>query len=209
MCGISGMFGHRDGALVDAMLQSIRHRGPDDMYTVVGEDYALGAARLAIVDVEHGRQPLSNEDETIWACQNGELYNLPELRPRLEARGHRFRTRCDTELLPHLYEEHGIDLPAHVHGMFAAAVWDTRGRTGLLTRDRMGKKPLYYMERGRVLYFASELKALLLVPGFERTHSAEISRLCMLEGFAGHAEQANIRVRRYGGRNIPYATAAE
>lgn len=173
MCGISGVFGRRDAALVNRMLGALVHRGPDDTYTVAGPDYALGVRRLAIVDLEHGRQPLSNERETIWACQNGELYNYPELRTRLTSRGHRLRTRCDTEVLPHLFEEHGPQLAEQIHGMFAVAIWDTESKTGMLARDRMGKKPLYYMERDGALFFASELKALLRVPGFDRTLNLE------------------------------------
>src|SRR5262249_19588193 len=118
-------------------------------------------------------QPLSNEDGTVWACQNGELYNYPEAAPRLLGLGHRLRTRCDTELLPHLYEDHGRDLPKHIDGMFAVAVWDARRRVGLLARDRTGKKPLYSCRRPEGLYFASEIKALLAIPGFERRLNLE------------------------------------
>jgi asparagine synthase (glutamine-hydrolysing) len=152
------------------MLTTLVHRGPDDEFVVSADDFALGARRLSIVDVSGGRQPVSNESGTIWAAQNGELYNFPSLRPRLIERGHQLHTRCDTELLPHLYEEHGVDLPLHIDGMFAVAVWDDTRKAGLLVRDRMGKKPLYYWHRpgDGALYFASEIKALLQLEGVSR-----------------------------------------
>ncbi|MBI1947860.1 MAG: asparagine synthase (glutamine-hydrolyzing) [Deltaproteobacteria bacterium] len=168
MCGIAGVFGRRDPETVDKMLSMLVHRGPDDRHRVDGEGFALGATRLAIQDVEHGRQPLSNERGTVWAAQNGELYNAPTARRALAERGHILRTRCDTEVLPHLFEDHGVDLPVQVDGMFAIAVWDAASRTGLLARDRLGKKPLYTLQLDDALYFASEIKALLVVPGFSR-----------------------------------------
>lgn len=168
MCGISGVFGRPDIETVKRMLDVIVHRGPDDGYSVAGADFALGTRRLSIVGVEDGRQPLSNEDGTIWAAQNGELYNYPRVKQELLERGHRLHTHCDTEMLPHLYEDFGVHLPEHIDGMFAVAVWDASNKQGLLARDRMGKKPLYYWRDGEALYFASEIKALLRVPGFER-----------------------------------------
>jgi asparagine synthase (glutamine-hydrolysing) len=162
------MFGRADGEVVEAMLSALVHRGPDDGHHVTGRGFALGARRLSIVDLAAGRQPMANETGTIWAAQNGELYNFPELRPDLIKRGHHLHTHCDTEMLPHLYEDYGHDLPRHIDGMFAVAIWDETTQTGLLSRDRMGKKPLYYFQRGDVLYFASEIKSLLRIPGFER-----------------------------------------
>ena len=150
------------------MLVTLVHRGPDDGHLVSGEDFSLCARRLSIVDIVGGRQPLANEAETIWAAQNGELYNFPQVRPMLLARGHSLRTHSDTEIISHLYEEYGAHLPEKIDGMFAVAVWDDVHKTGLLARDRMGKKPLYYHQRGNMLYFASEIKALLQIPGFER-----------------------------------------
>src|SRR4051812_48422131 len=147
MCGIAGIFGRHDTATVERMLETLRHRGPDDGYVVSGDEFTLGARRLSIIDVEGGRQPLTNEDGAVVAAQNGEIYNFPELRPALLAAGHKFHTHTDTEVLPHLWEDDGEDLPGRIQGMFALAVWDTRKRTGLLARDRMGKKPLYYWER--------------------------------------------------------------
>lgn len=173
MCGIAGMFGGQDRKTLDAMLETLVHRGPDDGHAACGHGFALGARRLSIMDLSEGRQPMSNETGRIWAAQNGEIYNFPDLRPRLVARGHQLKTHCDTEVLPHLYEDFGADLPRHIHGMFAVAVWDENAQCGLLARDRMGKKPLYYTQRGDVLYFASELKALLCIPGCERTLNLE------------------------------------
>lgn len=173
MCGIAGVFGHGERATVESMLQTIVHRGPDDAFVVGGERFTLGARRLSIVDVAGGRQPISNETATVWASQNGELYNYPKVRPRLLAGGHTLHTHCDTEMLPHLYEEHGADVPGHIDGMFAIAIWDDTRRTGLLARDRTGKKPLYYYDAGDRLYYASEIKALLQVPGFTRAIDLE------------------------------------
>jgi asparagine synthase (glutamine-hydrolysing) len=168
MCGIAGVFGKPDPATIGLMLRRIAYRGPDDEFLVSGSRFTLGARRLSILDVEGGRQPLSNEAGTVWAAQNGELYNFPELRPALEAKGHRFRTRTDTELIPHLYEDWGAEFPSRLLGMFAIAVWDDTRSCGVLARDHTGKKPLYYLERPGALYFASEIKCLLAVPQYER-----------------------------------------
>jgi asparagine synthase (glutamine-hydrolysing) len=173
MCGICGVFGRGDVGTVRAMLGTLAHRGPDDEHAVGGRDFALGTRRLSIVDVEAGRQPVSNEEGTVWAAQNGELYNFADLRRDLLGRGHRFNGRGDTETLPHLYEEHGAGLAEKIDGMFAVAIWDDARKVGILARDRMGKKPLYYHEAGGALYFASEIKALLRVPGFERRINLE------------------------------------
>jgi asparagine synthase (glutamine-hydrolysing) len=167
------MFGPADEALTWTMLDALVHRGPDDGHVASGKSFTLGARRLSIVDLSGGRQPLANEDGTIWAAQNGELYNYPDERPRLLQRGHQLRTRCDTELLPHLYEDYGEDFVKHIDGMFAVALWDSKRQFGLLARDRTGKKPLYYTLRPEGLYFASEIKALLRVPGVERRLNLE------------------------------------
>lgn len=150
------------------MLSRLQHRGPDDHYQVSGPRFTLGATRLAIVDLEGGRQPLSNEASNVWAAQNGEIYNFPELRPELEQSGHLFRTSTDTEVIPHLYEEDGSDFVRRLNGMFALALWDDVRGVGLLARDRTGKKPLYYLETPSALYFASEIKALLALEGYSR-----------------------------------------
>jgi len=168
MCGIAGVLGRGDAATVTAMSARLRHRGPDDEFLVSGEAFALAARRLSIVDVDGGRQPVSNEAETIWALQNGELYNFSGVRERLVSAGHTLHTLCDTEVLPHLYEQYGTGLLEQIDGMFAVAVWDDEHKVGLLARDRMGKKPLYYLEDDGALYFASEIKALLEVPTLQR-----------------------------------------
>jgi len=151
--------------LVKAMCDRLAHRGPDgDGYYVNGA-IGLGHRRLAIIDLPGGRQPIANEDESVWVVLNGEIYNYKALRADLASRGHRFRTESDTEVLVHLYEEHGESFVDRIHGMFAIALWDARKRALLLIRDRIGKKPLYYSEfaAGGVV-FASELDALLVDP---------------------------------------------
>lgn len=155
------------------MLRVLAHRGPDDQHCVPGEGFTLGARRLSIIDLAGGRQPLSTPDQSVWACQNGEIYNFPELREELRSQGHQFSNRSDTEVLPHLYQLHGEEMGRTIHGMFAVAVWDTQRNRGLLIRDRSGKKPLYYTQRGEQLWFASEIKALLQIPGFERKLNQE------------------------------------
>jgi asparagine synthase (glutamine-hydrolysing) len=139
----------------------VTHRGPDDRGTFVTNGVAFGVRRLSVVDVEGGHQPFPNEDGTVWGMQNGELYNHRDLRVDLGAEGHTFRSRCDTEVLPHLYERHGAAFPEQLRGMFGLAVWDDRRRRAVVARDRLGIKPLYYAVRGDLLVFASELKSLL------------------------------------------------
>jgi len=168
MCAIAGIFGCADDKLVGRMLGTMRHRGPDDLSVLGGDNFSLGACRLSILDVEAGRQPMVNESGTIFAAQNGEIYNYPELKAMLSKKGHKLITGCDTEVLPHLFEETGLDLPQQLDGMFAVAVWDNAQQRGFLARDRMGKKPLYYAVQEGCLYFASEIKALLEIPGFDR-----------------------------------------
>jgi asparagine synthase (glutamine-hydrolysing) len=184
MCGITG------GVWTDAaralepetlrrMTAVLRHRGPDDegqyraeLRHLPGRESAAGVAlghrRLAIIDVGGGHQPLSNEDGTIWIVFNGEIYNYPELRRRLEGAGHCFRTSSDTETVVHLYEQEGPGCIEHLQGMFALAIWDARQQQLLLARDRLGEKPLVYREEPGRLLFASELKSLLEVPGVPR-----------------------------------------
>ncbi len=137
------------------------HRGPNDRGLHLDDGIALGVRRLSIVDVEGGHQPVSNESGTIVAIQNGELYNHPDLRAELSRASHTFRSRCDTEILPHLFEQFGSTFPSRLRGMFAVAVWDANRRCLTLARDRLGIKPLYYARSGDVLVFASELKSLL------------------------------------------------
>jgi asparagine synthase (glutamine-hydrolysing) len=164
MCGIVGIV-HLDGSpvsreLVEAMNARIVHRGPDDDGFWFGDGVGLGMRRLSILDVAGGRQPFFNETGDVVTVYNGEIYNFAELREVLTARGHLLRSRCDTEVIPHLYEEHGVDLTHPLVGMFAIAVWDRSRRALVLARDRLGVKPLYYAPIGGRFYFASELKAL-------------------------------------------------
>jgi asparagine synthase (glutamine-hydrolysing) len=151
------------------MCHALHHRGPDDEGTYLSPtgDVALGARRLSIIDLEDGSQPRSNEDGSITAVFNGEIYNAPSCRPRLKGRGHVLRGRSDTEILPHLYEDYAEDLVHVVEGMFAIAIWDARRERLLLARDRFGEKPLFYARQGNGLVFASELTAL--VKGLDST----------------------------------------
>lgn len=168
MCGIAGIVGQRwsdRNARVEAMLGLLAHRGPDDQGIHTADSATIGARRLAIIDVRTGHQPIANEDGTVVAVQNGEIYNFAELRADLERAGHRFRTdHSDTEVIPHLYEEYGTDFVSRLRGMFALALWDTARATLLLARDRMGKKPLFYSAHDGGIAFASELQALLSLP---------------------------------------------
>ena len=173
MCGINGVFHYRGGiadpALIERQARLMRHRGPDDHGLWHEGPAGLGHRRLSIVDLSPGgHQPLPNEDQTLWVTYNGELYNWPEVKGTLAARGHRFRGASDTEMLLHLFEEHGEGLLAHLRGMFAFGLYDRTRRRLLLARDRLGKKPLFYHDDGRRIVFASELKALLLDPSVPR-----------------------------------------
>jgi asparagine synthase (glutamine-hydrolysing) len=168
MCGIAG-FSWRDEELAGRMSQAMVHRGPDQSGVYTDESVSLGHRRLSIIDLsEHGRQPMSNEDGTVWVTYNGEIYNFQELREALEAKGHVFRSRTDTEVIVHAYEEYGPDCARRFNGMFAFAIWDKKRRELILIRDRLGVKPLYYCVKGKELIFASEIKAILQVPGLER-----------------------------------------
>ena len=172
MCGIAGAvsFAGRPVSLAELrrMCAVLEHRGPNDEGFYVAPHAGLGMRRLSIIDLATGRQPVCNEDGTVWAVFNGEIYNFQQLRRGLEERGHRFYTGTDTEVIVHLYEERGPRCVEALRGMFAFAVWDEREQSLLLARDRVGIKPLYYCEAGGRLAFASELKALLTLPEVER-----------------------------------------
>ena len=174
MCGLTGIFVAEAGGTVDrdilvAMTTAISYRGPDGDGFHTEPGVGLGHRRLSIVDVAGGAQPMWNEDESVVIVFNGEIYNFPELRPKLAAMGHVFRNRCDTEAVVHAWESWGPDCLQHLNGMFAFALWDRRQGVLFLARDRLGKKPLYYAHTGRGdLVFGSELAALAPVPGLER-----------------------------------------
>jgi asparagine synthase (glutamine-hydrolysing) len=160
ICGIATTHGVPDAEALRGMSDLLVHRGPDSAGEHVDGSVALAARRLSIIDLAHGDQPIANEDGSCVVVQNGEIYNYPELRRELERVGHEFRTHCDTEVIVHLYEEHGMGFAERLRGMFAVAVWDARRRRLVLARDRYGIKPLYYRHVGDELRFASELRAL-------------------------------------------------
>jgi asparagine synthase (glutamine-hydrolysing) len=169
MCGIAGIV-HRNPvhqvnpALLQRMCASLCHRGPDAQGIFQQGPVALGNRRLSIIDLAGGQQPIFNESGTIAVVLNGELYNFREIRPALEAKGHRFSTQTDTEVVVHLYEEYGVDAVHRLRGMFALALWDSERQRLLLARDRIGKKPLFYAHLPECLLFASEIKAILQDP---------------------------------------------
>ena len=196
MCGITGIL-HLDGkpiepSILKAMADTLTHRGPDDEGFYLNYNYGsngishnppssmshdpratgytvgLAHRRLSIIDLEGGKQPLSNEDSTVWITYNGEIYNFRTLSEELVARGHRFRTKCDTEVIVHAYEEWGENCVDRLRGMFAFAIWDQRNQHLVLARDRLGIKPLYYLWDGKRLLFGSEIKAILAYPGVLR-----------------------------------------
>src|SRR4051794_21449303 len=193
MCGICGIVDFDgqtlDRAMIERMANIIEHRGPDGegfyfngpspgeqsgfQSQFHGPQVGMAARRLAIIDVAAGHQPISNEDGSVWAAYNGEIYNFNELRRELRALGHVFRTHCDTEVIVHAYEEWGDECVARFNGMFAFALWDDRRKRLLLGRDRMGVKPLVYVQQGRRLLFASEIKSLLEDPLVARDMNAE------------------------------------
>jgi len=172
MCGICGAFSFSgapvDRTLIEAMTRAIRHRGPDGSGSYLSGPVGLGHRRLSIIDLAGGAQPISNEDETIQIVFNGEIYNFIELRAELVAKGHVFKTESDTEVIVHAYEQWGEACVTRFNGIFAFALWDENHRRLFLARDHLGVKPLYYVKMGDSLFFASEIKALLQVPGCPR-----------------------------------------
>src|SRR5437867_1268573 len=155
------------------MTETVSHRGPDDcgirVFSRSDPAVSLGHRRLSIIDLSPaGHQPMANEDESVWTVFNGEIYNFPDLRKSLLAAGHQFRSRADTEVLIHGYEQWGIDFVKRLNGIFAFALWDSKRGLLHLARDRYGVKPLYYWKHGRRLLFASEIKSLLCDPLLDR-----------------------------------------
>src|SRR3989442_9364488 len=193
MCGIVGIadlrgFGRPDPGLVATMTETLAHRGPDgSCVEEVGTDHTahltFGFRRLSILDLGAGARSYGDESGRFQVICNGEIYNDPELRRDLATRGHRFETRCDTEVIPHLYEEHGLGFVARLNGMFAFAIFDSREQRLVLGRDRAGEKPLYYVEGNGALLFASEIKALLAHPAVGRDLDLRALALYLVYGY--------------------------
>lgn len=227
MCGIAGMFDRsakRSVVEMDMrqMLAMLRHRGPDEFGILLDREAGLGNARLSIIDLSGGSQPIANEDESLWIVFNGEIFNYVELRPELEARGHKFRTSSDTEVVLHLYEEYGPRCLEKMNGQFAIAIWDKNRRQLFLARDRVGVRPLFYTQvDGSTLLFASEIKSILS----DRRVRAEIDPLAVEQIFRfwapltpntvfrgivelppGHfivADKESVRVKQYWKNQFP------
>ena len=171
MCGICGFTGKVNSPLdiIRIMADTIRHRGPDEYGYYSDEGVNLGIRRLSIIDVDTGHQPTHNEDKSLWAIFNGEIYNFLELREDLINKGHNFYTdHSDTEVITHLYEEYGYEFIHKINGMFAIALWDKKNEKLILIRDRMGVKPLFYSILNGNLIFGSEIKAILAYPGYAK-----------------------------------------
>ena len=169
MCGICGIYlldneARANRSVLERMNSTMVHRGPDDEGYFVSGPIGLAMRRLSIIDLAGGKQPITNEDESLWIVFNGEIYNYPDLRWELQAKGHVFRTRTDTEVILHLYEEFGENCVQRLNGMFTFAIWDSARRRLFLARDRLGIKPLFYsFEPGSALVFGSEIKPILEV----------------------------------------------
>jgi asparagine synthase (glutamine-hydrolysing) len=205
MCGIVGIADFRQGGrpdprLVAGMTDTLAHRGPDgaclvEIGSADGAGLAFGFRRLSIIDLGVGARAYADEAGRFRVICNGEIYNHPELRRDLESRGHRFETRCDTEVIPHLYEEHGIDFVSRLNGMFAFAIFDIHEQRLVLGRDRAGEKPLYYLEQGGELMFASEIKALLAHPRVSRQIDLHALTRYLMHGYfpAPHTPFVGVR----------------
>ncbi|MBI5713707.1 MAG: asparagine synthase (glutamine-hydrolyzing) [Chloroflexi bacterium] len=200
MCGIAGFLNFNQSPasheLVQQMTRVIAHRGPDGEELYVSDSVALGHRRLAIIDLSTaGKQPMCNEDGTIWITYNGEIYNFAETRLELETRGHHFRSHTDTEVVIHAYEEWGVQCLTRFNGMFAFALWDSRQRSLWLVRDRLGVKPLFYSCSPHKILFGSEIKAILCDPEFDRTLDYESLAYYLALNYtpAPHTLLANVR----------------
>lgn len=162
MCGICGIYGIEDRSLIEKMLFVLKHRGPDDQGIYTDTNFSMGHARLSIIDLsERGRQPMSNENGDVWLSVNGEIYNFQEIKAALEKDGHVFYSHSDSEVIIHAYEQYGLEFIKKLRGMFAFALYDKKNHRLILARDPIGKKPLYYYYDGKILIFASEIKAIL------------------------------------------------
>ncbi len=209
MCGIAGIFGTLDpeGQDIAAMLRALAHRGPDGEGIHRESGAVLGHRRLSIIDLEGGRQPLRNAEGTIWLVCNGEIYNYVELRQQLEARGHRFVTHSDCEVIIGLYEAYGDRLLEHLRGMFAFALWDSRKQRLLAARDHLGQKPFFYVAQPQRFAFGSEIKA----PARARPQSSplESRRIGSVPGAAHHCAAAHDVPRRREAAAGPSAHSRE
>ena len=226
MCGITGVLNLTDKLPVERstllqMLEMIRHRGPDGFGIYRDGHVGMGSARLSIIDLAGGKQPIHNEDRTVWVSFNGEIFNYIELRATLEQQGHRFYTHSDTEVIVHLYEQHGEDFVQHLNGQFAIALWDQPRLRLVLARDRAGIRPLFYAQTRDRLLFASEVKALFVHAELPRrlnlealaqvfTYWSPLAPVTVFEGVSalppGHvlvAEHGRIRTRRYWDWSFP------
>jgi asparagine synthase (glutamine-hydrolysing) len=201
MCGICGIF-HSDPSqrvnhdALALMNQQIVHRGPDDDGFFIEKNVGLAMRRLSIIDVQTGHQPMCNEDETVWIVFNGEIYNHQDLRNDLQARGHRYRTKSDTETIVHLYEEYGRDCVNHLRGMFAFAIWDRAQRCLFIARDRLGIKPLYYRYQDKTLLFGSEIKAILAYPEVKPEFNRGTTAEYLAFGYIAGAESMYAGIRK-------------
>ena len=204
MCGIAGLYSHRDARasreLLTTMAGELAHRGPDGVGLYLDERFGMINTRLSVIDLAGGDQPLSNEDGRLWVMQNGEIYNYPELMRELEGLGHRFATRSDTEVLVHAYEEWGEGCLDRLNGEFAFAIWDRAAREVFVARDRFGIRPLFLAEFGGDVAFASEAKALLRHPDATR----ELDPLAVVDTFTFWAPQPD-RTAFPGIRELPPA----
>lgn len=201
MCGIAGILHHSldeaiDPAYIHAMTNALIHRGPDADGFYLEPRLGLGARRLRIIDLETGDQPMANEERTVWAALNGEIYNYVELRTQLLAQGHRFRSECDTEVIVHQFEQDGFECVHKFRGMFAFAVWDARSGELMLVRDRFGIKPLFIAEAGGRMAFASEIKSLLQLPWLDRAWRPEALRAYLHVGYVPSPMTAYRHVRK-------------
>ena len=227
MCGIAGILGLSAGAAaasraeLEAMIATLHHRGPDGTGVLCRDGIGLAHARLSIIDLAGGHQPIHNEDQTVWVVFNGEIFNFIELRAELEQAGHRFYTRSDTEVIVHLYEQHGLDFVQRLNGQFAIALWDARLQRLVLARDRTGIRPLFHTTVNGRLLFASEAKALFAVAGVPRrldplalaeifTFWAPLASRCVFDGISalppGHlmvVEGGHTRIERYWDWSFP------
>ena len=176
MCGITGIFNPNnsitfDKNILESMIAKLDHRGPDDRGYYISTRIGLAQSRLSIIDIEGGKQPIHNEDKTIQIVFNGEIFNYLELRQDLLKRGHKFYTQSDTEVIVHAYEQYGLDFVNYLNGQFAIAIWDSNKNELIITRDRVGMRPLFYaVNKNNQFVFGSEMKAILAHPDF----SAEI-----------------------------------